>query len=61
MPLYVLNVLRRLLSLGELRWVSTVRTRHEPIHGGSVATSLSLTVLTVDTHPSSVQVNGFAL
>lgn len=33
----------------------TARTRHEPIHGGSGATSLSLTVLAVNTHPSSGQ------
>ena len=46
------------LSSGEPGWVLTVRTRCEHVHVRSVATSMSLTVLTVNTHPSSGRVDG---
>jgi len=48
-------------SPGELGWVWTAMTRHEPLPGDSVATSLSLTVLAVHTHPSSGQADCPAL
>ena len=38
---------------GEPEWLVIARTRHEDIHVGSVATSLSLTVLAITNHPGS--------
>ncbi len=45
---------------GELGRVLTARTRHEDVLVGSVATSVSLTVLAVSTHPSSGHTDGTA-
>ncbi|MCP4047011.1 MAG: hypothetical protein GY732_13610 [Gammaproteobacteria bacterium] len=43
---------------GELGWVPAARTRHEHVRVGSVATSLSLTVLAAGTHPNSGHTDG---
>ena len=46
---------------GEPGWVVIARTRHEDIHVGSVATSLSLTVLAITTHPGSGHAGGIPM
>ena len=50
-----------IFSSGEPGWVVTARTRHKDIHVGSVATSLSLTVLAVSTHPGSGHADGITI